>query len=108
LGIDSGVQAVLFSDIDYLNQEKEMRSLFSSISLLRETLYLFILCGLFFIVCFLFYLENRRLSRENDLLRNLIEEMKQYELQDTAGAPVPEKSPTAGDTVMDQPDRPHD
>ena len=44
---------------------------------LREVLYLFIVCGLFFIVMLLLYFEIAQLRRENSLLRRIIEEQKQ-------------------------------
>ena len=37
--------------------------------LLREVLFLFLLCGLFFIIMVLFYMDMRHLRRENELLR---------------------------------------
>ena len=40
---------------------------------LREVLYLFLLCGLFFIVLLIMYYEIRYLRKENKMLREIIE-----------------------------------
>jgi hypothetical protein len=40
---------------------------------IREALFLFILCGLFFILLFLLYMRVRELRKENDTLRDIME-----------------------------------
>lgn len=40
---------------------------------IREALFLFILCGLFFILLFLLYMQVRELRKENDTMRDILE-----------------------------------